>query len=53
MKKEKQNKKRNIIVFKYFDIHTEKPKQFLKEFEQLCEKFSRKDQFNFRFEIEN
>lgn len=52
MKKENQNKNDNIIVFKSFEITTKKTKQFLKDFAQLCKKYSDDDKFHFKFEIE-
>lgn len=52
MKKENQKKNIDIIVFKSFEITTKKTKQFLKDFAQLCKKYSDDDKFNFRFEIE-
>lgn len=52
MKKEKQNKGSDIIVFKSCEITTKKAKQFLKDFAQLCKKYSDDDKYNFRFEIE-
>lgn len=53
MKKYKQKKKPETIVFKLLEIKTKNSNLFLKDFQKLCQKYSDKDDFYFRFEIEN
>jgi hypothetical protein len=53
MKKIRGTSKKEVVVFKLFEITTAQKKQFLIELQRLCLKYSVKDNFNFRFEIEN